>query len=247
LRSPGREFDEPGILKYGGYCTGGARMMRYRYHNETGGATVEVAENPASYPYAKHDFLGTFFHALQEQKNKEGQDAGEIVIPIDYVDWQTAKPRASHVICVLSISSNDAYHGIAGWYAESNGGVTTVMLRFGAPRGLPRAVIDEYLNKYPSSIRGTVPSLESWEADDIAKWTTLLQTRANEEVILNVGSLHLHRYDAGAFGLMEAWNKRSDSNALAEEIDKSIGRMKAWLAEREAKKRDGSGRKHDGE
>lgn len=250
LRSPTREDDTPGILQYGGYAERHVTVRQSRYRGDTGDATVEVVEHPPKYPYAKHDFLGTFFHGYQEEKNKKGQDAGEIVIPIEYIDWRTVAPAKSHSICVLmSMYSNGMFYGIAGWFTESDKGITTVMLRFSGRAGLPRAVIDEYLKKYPSSISRTAPapSFESWQADDIAKWITLLQTKSDEDVILSVGSTHLRQYEPGAFGVFEAWNKRSDSNALAQEIDKSIERMKAWVAEREAKKRAGGGRKHDGE
>lgn len=231
LRSPGRNFDEPGLLKHGGYSTAGAQMTSYRYRNDTSSATVEVVRHPADYAYVHHDFLGTFFYVYQDQKNKKGKDAVEIVIPIEYINWQTEDPVASHTICLLGVLSNGAYRGIAGWYTEADGETTTVMLRYGTPSGLPRNVIGEYLKKYPSTVHGSVPTFESWQADDMAKWINLLSSRGDEDAILSLASTHLRQYDRAAFDLNGVWLKRSDPAARSAGIQAVIGRMNEWTRE----------------
>lgn len=238
LRSPGKNLDEPGIIKYGGYCTSSSGLMRYSYRGDSGDATVEVVEHPPKYAYVTHDFIGTFFFIRQEESKELEKGARREVGPVQFVEWDIEEQGESpHLLCLVASSVDAAHFGLVGWFSHSGDEVVTVMIRFSTRGGVPRAVIDEYLRKHPSSIRGTVPTLDAWHADDIRKWVTLLQARANDDAILSVASKHLRYHDREDFGLMDAWDKRSDPAALADAIDKTIQRMNAWL--------DDQGRSHE--
>ncbi|RMD60140.1 hypothetical protein D6833_10315, partial [Candidatus Parcubacteria bacterium] len=213
LRYPVRYYDEPGVLKYGGYCTGGARMRLYGLRSTSGDVTVEIVDHPPKYSYAKHDFFGAFFAAYREEKNKGDPGSAKDVNPVQYVEWQRADSSRPEIICVLMNRSDEGYYGLVGWYTEIGSNLTTVMMRFGTRGGLPRSVIDEFLDKYPSSIAGTLPSLASWEEDDIEKWRDILATKSDDVRILPTAVAYLRRYDRRAFGLLNAMQKGDDPAA----------------------------------
>lgn len=241
LAHPVREFDEPGVLNYGGYCTGGAQLVLSQYRYADGGrgqVSVEVVVHPDNYSYVVHDFFGTFWVGINDPLKRTGSIDG----PLPVFALRSFSPdgvnEPQHVCAVISPKedrrSKGTFEGIAGWYEDSGNAITTVMIRFEGLNGIPTTLIDKYLAEHPSSVQNNDSRFENWVAQDIDKWTTLLQTRANEDRILHAATIHLRHHDKRAFGLMELPGKQLEPAAKSAGVDAAVERMKEWLEEREA-------------
>ncbi|MBN4058922.1 hypothetical protein JYU10_00465 [bacterium AH-315-J04] len=246
------EDDTPGRLKYGGYwwrdVHHSKRIFSAKDSNK-GTAFVEIVDHAPEYKYVVHDFFGTYRRVRigagtppTEISTVDGiVDEGDWMW--QFLEWANDGNSAISTICVSFVPmEGGVFGGTVGWYHRGADGIKTILFGFSGLDGVPRQLIDKYLNKYPSSVRMSDFHGETWVADDVHKWLHLTQLHKSDRMMFEASLGRLAAYDRDIFGARDAFmaavaGMRAEDMAAVDQAIETI-RVKAeqWLVDRDKKK-----------
>ena len=251
--------DTPGLLWRGGCIERDVVLNQSDYvalNRKRGGAIVEVIAHSNQYPYAVKDLFGTFRSVTSRES---GIPKREITVVNGTVDegrgkwrftvWQLPDGAPGGTMCILLREKNDIgpFEGLIGWYTRRDGAIHTVLIRFTNLRGVPAHLIDEYLKKYPSSVKESDFHGETWVADDVHKWIHLLQLHKSDKMMFEMALGHLAAYDNNFFGDRDAFLTaqaavRAGDTATVENVIQDLKlEAEQWLQNRATKNRQKKG------
>lgn len=240
--------DTPGGLKYGGYSWRDVLVTK-RYYGargrEIGGAQVEIVHHPDQYPYVLHDFFATFRTIASGGKRPPRSNVVTIDGRVDegqghwqFTAWTLNGSETQHTICTCIRPRKDrtANEGLVGWYARHKDRLTTVLIRFSNLDGAPEMLINEFLEKYASSVAESDFHGETWVSDDVQKWVELAKLQKSDRTMFTHALLRLRAYDDNFFGVDPTRFDPDDPAQLDAALKDLKEHAERWLVARDAKK-----------
>jgi len=251
------EDDTPGVLKYGGYLWRDVHVTTLYYRvaeRKIGGAQVETIDHAHDYPYVIHDFFGTFRKVgTRTRTPPHNIDVVNGFVNEDewmwrFLDWASDENRVTGNICVTVIQKGDGvFGGTVGWYSRGDDGIRTVLIGYDQVDGVPFQLINEYLKKYPSSVKESDFHGETWVADDVHKWIHLLQLHKSDKMMFEMALGHLAAYDKRFFGDRDAFLtaqaavRAGDTTTVEKVVQDLKLDAERWLQNRATKNRQKKG------
>lgn len=187
-----------------------------------------VIEHSKDYAYAVHDFYRVLLWSAESTKRRDGKGSHERP-DVVFTDWPATGSPPHSVVCSVQFKEGDMFHGVAGWFHEKDGQVSTVIIRYEDTHGVPGRVVDFHMKDVPSSVSRDDPRFVNWKADDIRKWADVLRTRSSDTGIAERARDQLRLHDPGAFGLLTMWSGMREQSPLHDaEIKRVLARLDAW-------------------
>ncbi len=222
-------------MQSAGYCGRDAVRHVEFYEVEKAGvaqATAEVVVHSPDYAYAVHDLLGTFRAAWLKNESRRGHRPTDTEF-VEFITWP-GSPEGKPI--TLLRAPDEAFQpgrglGAVAWYREDRGRITTVIVYYEGLTGLPVRVIDAKLAEFPSDVEPNYPRPANWQANDLQKWLSILQTEPYDTPPHRRALAGLRQHDRAAFGLLEASMKRNDAEAYAEAVEQVIANIQAYIDE----------------
>ncbi len=231
-RRPGEDTSS-GQLGAGGYCGRGAKRRKEYYELEKDGAvqaTAEIVVHSPDYAYVVHDLLGTFRAAWLKHMSRRVHGPADSQF-LEFITWPGSSDGKQMILLRMPDETFQPGRGLGAvaWYREDQARVTTVFVYYEGLTGLPVGVIDAKLAEFPSDVKLNDPRVANWQANDLQKWVTMLQTKRYDDASHTYALVALRQYDPAAFGLLEARMKRNDAEAYAEVVEQVIANIQAHV------------------